>query len=220
MAIPKVCGIETEYGILVRGGDNNPVSASSLLINAYLNAHTRSRLGRVGWDFEDERPGERRARVQPRRRARPRHRDAPGERGAHQRRPLLRRPRPPRGQHARVPRRGRGRGVRPRRRRDRARQHGGGSPAAARRRRDPVPQEQLRRQGQQLRLSRELPAVARHAVRTHRAPGHPALRLAPDRGRRRQGGLRAPRGAPPTTSRTRSASAPTSSKRRSASRPR
>jgi proteasome accessory factor PafA2 len=57
MAIPKVCGIETEYGILVRGGDNNPVSASSLLINAYLNAHARSRLGRVGWDFEDERPG-------------------------------------------------------------------------------------------------------------------------------------------------------------------
>jgi Pup amidohydrolase len=57
MAIAKVCGIETEYGILVRGGDNNPVSASSLLINAYLNAHTRSRAGRVGWDFEDERPG-------------------------------------------------------------------------------------------------------------------------------------------------------------------
>ena len=38
MAIPKVCGIETEYGIVVRGGDNNPVSASSLLINAYVNA--------------------------------------------------------------------------------------------------------------------------------------------------------------------------------------
>jgi Pup amidohydrolase len=53
MAIPKVCGIETEYGILVRGADNNPVSASSLLINAYLQRHMR----RVGWDFEDERPG-------------------------------------------------------------------------------------------------------------------------------------------------------------------
>jgi len=53
MAIPKVCGIETEYGILVRGADNNPVSASSMLINAYLSTHTR----RVGWDFEDERPG-------------------------------------------------------------------------------------------------------------------------------------------------------------------
>jgi proteasome accessory factor A len=53
MAIPKVCGIETEYGIMVRGADNNPVAASSLLINAYLNTHTR----KVTWDYEDERPG-------------------------------------------------------------------------------------------------------------------------------------------------------------------
>jgi len=52
MAIPKVCGIETEYGIVVRGGDNNPVSASSLLINAYVNATSR----KIGWDFEDETP--------------------------------------------------------------------------------------------------------------------------------------------------------------------
>ena len=57
MAIPKVCGIETVYGILVRGPvhDNasNPVTASSLLINAYLAANHR----KVGWDFEDEHPG-------------------------------------------------------------------------------------------------------------------------------------------------------------------
>jgi Pup amidohydrolase len=53
MAIPKVCGIETEYGIVVRGADSNPVSASSLLINAYINKYYR----RVGWDFEDEQPG-------------------------------------------------------------------------------------------------------------------------------------------------------------------
>ena len=53
MAIPKVCGIETEYGILVRGADSNPVSASSLLINAYLSSTNR----KVTWDFEDERPG-------------------------------------------------------------------------------------------------------------------------------------------------------------------
>ena len=52
MAIPKVCGIETEYGIIVRGGDSNPVSASSLLINAYVNATSK----KVGWDFEDENP--------------------------------------------------------------------------------------------------------------------------------------------------------------------
>ncbi len=52
MAIPKVCGIETEYGVVVRGGDNNPVSASSMLINAYVNATSR----KIGWDFEDETP--------------------------------------------------------------------------------------------------------------------------------------------------------------------
>ena len=54
MAIAKVCGIETEYGILVRGADSNPVSASSLLINAYLVARPTARSR---WDFEDERPG-------------------------------------------------------------------------------------------------------------------------------------------------------------------
>ncbi len=33
----KICGIETEYGIVVRGAArSNPISASSLLINAYL----------------------------------------------------------------------------------------------------------------------------------------------------------------------------------------
>ncbi len=54
MALPKVLGIETEYGILVRGGDNNPVSASSLLINAYVAAQREA--SRVGWDYEDEQP--------------------------------------------------------------------------------------------------------------------------------------------------------------------
>ena len=54
MAIPKVCGIETEYGIMVRGADSNPVTASSLLINAYLAVNYR----KVGWDFEDEHPGQ------------------------------------------------------------------------------------------------------------------------------------------------------------------
>jgi proteasome accessory factor A len=57
MAIPKVCGIETEYGIFVRGpvsdAVSNPVAASSMLINAYLSANNR----KVGWDFEDEHPG-------------------------------------------------------------------------------------------------------------------------------------------------------------------
>ena len=53
MAIPKICGIETEYGILVRGADPNPVAASSLLIESYVAATS----GPVGWDFGDESPG-------------------------------------------------------------------------------------------------------------------------------------------------------------------
>ncbi len=52
MAIPKVVGIETEYGILVKGGESNPVLASSVLINAYVAATSP----RIGWDFDDERP--------------------------------------------------------------------------------------------------------------------------------------------------------------------
>src|SRR3989475_4555180 len=54
MAIRKVCGIETEYGIILRGaGESNPVTASSVLINAYVARAQR----KVGWDFEDESPG-------------------------------------------------------------------------------------------------------------------------------------------------------------------
>ena len=60
MAIEKILGIETEYGIVVRGlAESNPISASSMLINAYLASLDPSRAGapRVGWDFEDETPG-------------------------------------------------------------------------------------------------------------------------------------------------------------------
>ncbi|HVL92302.1 MAG TPA: depupylase/deamidase Dop [Acidimicrobiales bacterium] len=54
MAIAKVCGIETEYGIDPRGmGEKNPIAASSVLINAYVSDLQR----KVGWDFEDESPG-------------------------------------------------------------------------------------------------------------------------------------------------------------------
>src|SRR4051794_10459903 len=46
--------METEYGILLRGtGESNPIAASSVLINAYVNELQR----KVGWDFEDEHPG-------------------------------------------------------------------------------------------------------------------------------------------------------------------
>jgi len=50
MAIRKSYGIETEYGILVRGIDTNPISASSLLVNSYASA------GKIAWDFLAETP--------------------------------------------------------------------------------------------------------------------------------------------------------------------
>ena len=54
MALRKVLGMETEYGIDPRGmGEKNPIAASSVLINAYVNQLQR----KVGWDFEDEHPG-------------------------------------------------------------------------------------------------------------------------------------------------------------------
>jgi Pup amidohydrolase len=64
VAVHKVLGIETEYGILVRGAaESNPIAASSVLINAYVNelARTTAPGGpqptpKVGWDFEDETP--------------------------------------------------------------------------------------------------------------------------------------------------------------------
>lgn len=52
MAVPKVCGIETEYGILSRGIDLNPMMASSLLVNAYSDRGLALRA----WNFSDETP--------------------------------------------------------------------------------------------------------------------------------------------------------------------
>jgi len=52
VAVTKVCGVETEYGIHHTGAEGNPVASSSLLVNAYV-----SDLARVDWDFEDEMPG-------------------------------------------------------------------------------------------------------------------------------------------------------------------
>ncbi|HJR26778.1 MAG TPA: depupylase/deamidase Dop [Acidimicrobiales bacterium] len=61
MALRKVLGIETEYGILVRGGESNPIAASSVLINAYVQdlarGSSQAAPARIGWDFEDEHPG-------------------------------------------------------------------------------------------------------------------------------------------------------------------
>jgi proteasome accessory factor A len=51
MGIPKVLGIETEYGIL-GGPDHDPILASSLIVNAYAQPGP----SHVNWDFEDEMP--------------------------------------------------------------------------------------------------------------------------------------------------------------------
>src|SRR5438874_10889844 len=52
MAIPKVVGIETEYGISGPGmADFNPVLSSSLLITSYAGT-----LRRIRWDYEQESP--------------------------------------------------------------------------------------------------------------------------------------------------------------------
>ena len=60
MAVPKTLGLETEFGIVHRGAEEpNPVSASSLLINAYLaSVEQAADPGQppVGWDFVDESP--------------------------------------------------------------------------------------------------------------------------------------------------------------------
>jgi Pup amidohydrolase len=53
VAIPKICGIETEYGIAVRqAAEFNPILTSSLLINAYA----KPAFKRVKWDYEEENP--------------------------------------------------------------------------------------------------------------------------------------------------------------------
>src|SRR4249919_3764889 len=52
MAIPKVFGTETEYGITAAGSpDFNPVLASSILISTYAGL-----LRRIRWDYEQESP--------------------------------------------------------------------------------------------------------------------------------------------------------------------
>jgi hypothetical protein len=52
LSIPKVMGIETEYGISGPGmADFNPVLSSSMLINAYAGT-----LRRIRWDYEQESP--------------------------------------------------------------------------------------------------------------------------------------------------------------------
>jgi len=51
VATPKICGIETEYGILAVGSDMGPIAASSLVVGSYSG-------GTSSWDYSLERPGE------------------------------------------------------------------------------------------------------------------------------------------------------------------
>ena len=240
MTVPKTLGLETEYGIVHRGApEPNPISASSLLINAYLisseqapgaraaddgdgvAAETPAARGRaaVGWDFTDETPGND-----------ARGGAAPGSlapeiethlvnavltNGA----PLLRGPRPPRDVLARVRRRPLRGALRPGRRADRRPLHGGGPDAAPAGRGDRGLQEQLRRQGQQLRLPRELPHQPGCAVLAHRRPRHRPFHHPPDLHRGREGGLRGVRDAPGRGRLPAHPAGPTSSRRRSDSRP-
>jgi proteasome accessory factor PafA2 len=52
--IAKICGVETEYGVIGRGSsDLHPMAASSLLINSYVADVARRR---VGWDYVTEQP--------------------------------------------------------------------------------------------------------------------------------------------------------------------
>ncbi len=225
MAISKICGIETEYGILIRGvGESNPIAASSLLINAYLQETRRAdapaAVPNVGWDFEDESPGNDARGSSPAG-------SMPPEVETHLVNAVLTNGARYYVDHAHpelsTPECADARSVVVF---DRAaelildRLDAGGQAAAARGPGDRRLQEQLRRQGQQLRLPRELPDGAPGAVRPDRHPRDAALHHPPDLHRRRQG--RAARPAPTARARCRSSSrsGPTSSRRRSGSRPR
>ena len=219
MSVRRVMGTEVEYGISVPGQPGaNPMVTSSQVVNAYGARPELDRGGRARWDYEEEsplrdargftysgaalRPGRGAGRRGPR----------PGQRDTDQRRPALRRPRPPGvlarprctnplrrravGQGRRA---GDGRGVPPRR------DHPG-HPA------DPALQEQHRQQGRQLRRARELPDAPADPVRRHRRAPHPVLRHPADRLRRRPGRHRPGRLAARAS---RSPSAPTSSRSRS-----
>ena len=157
MAIPKVIGIETEYGISAVGAPEfNPVLSSSLLISTYAGA-----LRRIRWDYEQESP------LRDARGFEPVQVREPAEEDLGlanvilpERRPVLRGPRAPRVLDARV---------RPPARAGRPRQGGGAGAraiaeevqASCRRARARDLQEQQRRQGELVRHPRELPGRPR-----------------------------------------------------------
>ena len=53
MSIPKIMGIETEYGITIKNAQNqDPVSASTLVVNSYKDKD----LKKIMWDYAQENP--------------------------------------------------------------------------------------------------------------------------------------------------------------------
>ena len=215
MAIPKVMGIETEYGITVKNQpDFNPILSSLLLINSYETY----RSSRVRWDYEAESPL----------------RDARGfeymeeKEGtskeesrlinlilsngarfyvdhAHPEYSSPETTEPARLRHLGPRRRAHPQPGPPARR-------GGVAARAA----DHHLQGQLRPEGQLLRHPRELPDGPQGAVRADRAAHDAVLRDPPGLHRRRQGRLREQRRGRAST---RSPSGPTSSRPRSGWRP-
>ena len=53
MTTPKICGIETEYGILAIGSEMGPIAASSLVVGSYSSGDSSP-----AWDYSLERPGD------------------------------------------------------------------------------------------------------------------------------------------------------------------
>ena len=176
--------METEYGIIVRGGgEPNPIAASSALINAYVASLAR----RIDWDFQDESPA----------------RDARGfvreqamapEIETHLVNAVLTNGARYYVDHAHPEYSGpecstaweavlydkAGEA-------DPGPLGGGGGPAPAPGPADQRVQEQLRRQGQFVRVARELPDGPGRAFLPGRPARHTSLRHPPDLHRRRQG---------------------------------
>ena len=189
-------GIETEYGISVPGHPHvNSMLTSSQIVNAYANSVVGGTAeGPVGLRRGDAAARRARLRPDPRRgRPQPAHRRGPrsGQRHPHQRRPALRRPRPPgvlqpRGHQ---PARRAWCGTRP----ASASWHGPSSSCAACRARQPVNlyKNNTDNKGASYGTPRELPHAPDHPVRRRRPPPHAVLRLAAGGDRRRPGRARA-----------------------------
>ena len=167
----------------------SPTTASSLLINAYVAQLEK----KIGWDFEDESPG---------RDARGYAREGsmPPEIETHLVNAVLTNGARYYVDHAHpeystpeCSNASRGRAARPRRRADLEAVDGGRQPSPRSGRGDRHLQEQFRRQGQLLRLPRELPHRQSRALFAHRPRAHPTPCHAADL---RRGGQDRRRGLP------------------------